>query len=342
MSSMLIRISRNLTGLLPPAILLFTWQVLTRPKEEREFVEGNLDFTAHLLALLKKHNNSSPIIFSSSSQAALDNPYGKSKKAAEDVLFQYSSETGSPVRILRFPNVYGKWCRPSYNSVVATFCHNIAHGLPITINNPDTMINLIYIDDTVSEIISLIINSDLAGCKLIDSFNELSTVSLLNLSTILSSFKASRENKLLPDLDDPFRTKLWATYLSYLPQDKFSYPLKMIVDQRGSFTEIFRTKSSGQVSVNISHPGITKGNHWHKTKNEKFLVVSGKGIIRLRKYGEKEILEYKVCGENIEVVDIPPGYTHNITNTGDTDMVTIMWVSEAFDPEKPDTFYEEV
>jgi UDP-2-acetamido-2,6-beta-L-arabino-hexul-4-ose reductase len=322
--------------------LVFHLAGVNRPKEEKEFAEGNFDFTERLLILLKMHNNKSPVLFSSSAQAALENPYGNSKKAAEDILCKYSMETGSPVRILRLPNVYGKWCRPAYNSVVATFCHNIANDLPITINNPDTILNLIYIDDVISELVNLTQSSPLQGCILIDNIKDVNTLSLSHLSTLLHSFRESRNNKSVPSLNDPLTKKLYATYLSYLPVNEFSYPLKMNTDNRGSFTEFIKTPDRGQVSMNISKPGIVKGNHWHNTKNEKFLVVSGSGIIRFRKVNTSDLIEYKVSGEKLEVLDIPPGYTHNIENIGTTDMVTVMWASEEFDAERPDTYYEEV
>lgn len=315
---------------------------VNRPKEEKEFSEGNIDFTGRLLSLLKMHENKVPLVFSSSSQAALDNPYGRSKKAAEDLLCMYSKKTGVAIRILRLPNVFGKWCRPSYNSVVATFCHNIANGLSITVNDPATVLNLIHVDDVVSELLNLLNSEDLTGCEFKDKFYDTDAITLGELAKLLQSFRESRVNKFVPNLETPLATKLYATYLSYLPENEFSYPLKMNIDQRGSFTEFLKTPDRGQVSVNISKPGIVKGNHWHHTKNEKFLVVSGIGIIRFRKLNTKEVIEYRVSGEKLEVLDIPPGYTHNIENIGTTDMVTVMWASEAFNPEKPDTYYEEV
>ena len=323
--------------------IVFHLAGINRPKDEKEFTEGNLDFTSALISALKKNRNNAPVIFSSSSQAALDNPYGKSKKAAEDLIAAYSGSAGVPVLIYRLPNVFGKWCRPSYNSVVATFCHNIANGLPITINDPEARLNLIYIDDVLDEFLNKAGNiTELSGCQLIDHLSPLHSISLYQLSVLLTSFYQSREDKSIPDFSDPLTKKLYATYLSYLPPNGFIYPLKMNIDPRGSFTEFIRTPDRGQVSVNISKPGIVKGNHWHHTKNEKFLVVSGTGIIRFRKTGTSEIIEYQVNGEKLEVLDIPPGYTHNIENIGSTDMVTVMWVSEAFDKERMDTVFEEV
>lgn len=314
---------------------------VNRPKEQSEFMEGNFGFTSDLLNSLKKNNNTCPVMISSSIQAELENPYGESKKAGEDLLFSFGEETGAKVLVYRFPNVFGKWCRPNYNSAVATFCHNIAHDMPIQINDPSVVMNFVYIDDVVNELInSLEGKENEAG-----EFCEVPVVHTITLGEVVDliySFRKSREDRSVPNMADAFTKKLYSTYLSYLPEDQFSYDLKMNVDQRGSFTEFIKTPDRGQVSVNISKPGITKGNHWHHTKNEKFLVVSGKGVIRFRKIDSDEVLEYFVSGDKMEVVDIPTGYTHNIENLGDEDMVTIMWANESFDPEKPDTYYLEV
>lgn len=314
---------------------------VNRPKEEKEFMEGNYDFTSVLLDTLKKYNNTCPIVLSSSIQAELDNPYGRSKKAGEDLLFNYGKETGAKVLVYRFPNVFGKWCRPNYNSAIATFCHNIARDLPIQVNDPNVVLNLVYIDDVVDELLrSLNGNETREGnfCKV----PVIHTRKLGEIVELIYSFKDSRKNLSIPDLSDPFVKKLYSTYLSYLPENQFSYELKMNVDQRGSFTEFIKTFDRGQVSVNISKPGIVKGNHYHQTKNEKFLVVNGNGVIRFRKIDSDEVIEYYVSGDKLEVVDIPPGYTHNIENIGNTDMVTIMWANEPFDPDNPDTYYLEV
>ncbi|MGB4386396.1 MAG: capsular polysaccharide biosynthesis protein CapF [Caldicoprobacterales bacterium] len=314
---------------------------VNRPKDESEFMEGNFGFTSTLLEKLKKYGNICPVMISSSIQAKLDNPYGRSKKAGEDLLFNYSQETGARVLVYRFPNVFGKWCRPNYNSAIATFCHNIARDLPIIVNDPKNVLNLVYIDDLVNELINALEGKE----NRVGDFCEVPvvyTVTLGKIVELIYSFKKSREELSIPDMSDEFTKKLYSTYLSYLPEDQFSYELKMNVDNRGSFTEFIRTLDRGQVSVNISKPGITKGNHWHHTKNEKFLVVSGNGVIRFRKIDSDEIIEYFVSGDKLEVVDIPPGYTHNIENLGDTDMVTIMWANEPFDPQNPDTYYLEV
>ena len=314
---------------------------VNRPKEEREFMQGNFGFTSTLLDTLKKHRNSCPVMLSSSTQAALDNPYGHSKKAGEDLLFAYGRETGAGTLIYRFPNVFGKWCRPNYNSAVATFCHNIAHGLPITVNDPSVNMTLVYIDDVVEELIRALEGAETRNgdfCKVPVEH----AVTLGEIVDLIYSFRETRETRGVPNMADPFTKKLYSTYLSYLPTDGFRYPLKMNVDDRGSFTEILRTTDRGQFSVNISKPGITKGNHWHHTKNEKFVVVKGEGLIRFRRIGSEEVLEYRVSGDRIEVVDIPTGYTHSIVNVGDTDLVTFMWCNECFDPEKPDTYFLEV
>jgi UDP-2-acetamido-2,6-beta-L-arabino-hexul-4-ose reductase len=314
---------------------------VNRPKEEKEFMEGNFGFTSTLLASLKKHNNTCPVLITSSIQAALDNPYGKSKKAGEDLLFSYGDETGAPVYVYRLPNVFGKWCRPNYNSAIATFCYNIARDLPITVNDPEVVMNLVYIDDVVQAFLAALkgdVTKENGFCKVC----TVHTVKLGRIVELLKAFRESRTSLSVPDMSDGFEKVLYSTYLSYLPDDRFSYPLKMNTDNRGSFTEIIRTAERGQFSVNISKPGITKGNHWHHTKNEKFLVVSGKGLIQFRKIGTEKVIDCHVSGEKLEVVDIPPGYTHNIINLGDEDMVTFMWANEPFNPEKPDTIFEKV
>lgn len=314
---------------------------VNRPNNENEYMEGNFGFTSTLLSLLKKYNNTCPVMFASSIQAELDNHYGRSKKAAEDLLINYREETGTRILIYRLPNVFGKWCRPNYNSVVATFCYNIANDLPIVINNPETMMNLVYIDDVVDELINASrgrYNTEGVYYTVRDVY----TVKLGKIADLIYSYKKCRDDNAVPDMSDLFIKKLYSTYLSYLPKNQFSYKLRMNVDNRGSFTEFIKTPDRGQVSVNIIKPGITKGNHWHHTKNEKFLVVSGRGVIRFRRIDSEEVIEYYVSGDKMEAVDIPVGYTHNIENLGDTDMVTIMWANEKFDPDNPDTYFLEV
>ncbi len=305
-----------------------------RPKDPKEFMENNFGFTSVLLEILKKHGNTCPIVLSSSTQAALDNPYGQSKRAGEDLLKAYGAETGAKVIIYRFPNLFGKWCRPNYNSAIATFCHNIARGLPITVNDPSVELTVAYIDDVLDEFKRALLGNP--------SEPVTHKATLGRIVELLESFRDSRKMLSVPDLSDPFVKKLHATYLSYLPEEGFSYPLKMNVDNRGSFTEILRTDCHGQFSVNMIKPGIVKGNHWHHTKNEKFLVVGGRGVIRFRRIDDEEVIEYRVTGDKMEVVDIPPGYTHNIENTGDTDLILFIWCNERFDPERPDTIFLEV
>lgn len=314
---------------------------VNRPQDTKEFMEGNFGFTSQLLEALKKHRNKAPILITSSTQAALDNPYGISKKAGEDLIFTYAKEANVNVFVYRLPNIFGKWCRPNYNSAVATFCHNIANDLPIQVSDPNVLMNLVYIDDVVNSFIEKM-KSGSAKPGTFEVVSPIHTVKLGEIVTLLESFRISRQTLQVPNLSDEFIKKLYSTYISYFSKDKFNYLLKMNTDNRGSFTEFLKTPDRGQVSINISKPNITKGNHWHHTKNEKFLVVSGKGVIRFRKVNSEEIIEYFVSGDKLEVVDIPVGYTHNIENIGDTDMVTVMWVNEIFDKEKPDTYFLEV
>ena len=324
------------------ADFVFNLAGVNRPEDPSEFMKGNFGFASLLLDTLKKCGNSCPVMISSSTQAALDNPYGESKRAGEELLFEYGRETGAKVLVYRFPNVFGKWCRPNYNSAVATFCNNIAHGLPIRVNDPSVVMHLVYIDDVVDELIGALSGDEhRAG-----AFCEVPVVHEITLGGIvdlLYSFRDMQQDLEVPDLGDAFAKKLYSTYLSYLPKERFCYPLKMNVDNRGSFTEIIRTPDRGQFSVNISKPGITKGEHWHHTKNEKFVVVSGHGLVQLRKIGTDEVINFEVCGEKMEVVEMIPGYTHNIINLSDTeDLVTFMWANEAFNPERPDTYFEPV
>lgn len=314
---------------------------VNRPQNEQEFMEGNFGFTSTLLDTLETAGNKAPVLITSSIQAALDNPYGRSKKAGEDLLFAYGLRTGAPVFVYRMPNVFGKWCRPNYNSAVATFCHNIARDLPVQVKDPAIELSLVYIDDVVAEFLRALAGTALRAGDYC-AVEPVHKATLGRIVGLLQGFRASRTTLQVPQLNDAFESKLYSTYLAALPEDQFSYPLKMNVDARGSFTEFLRTPDRGQVSVNVSKPGITKGNHWHHSKNEKFLVVKGQGVIRFRKVGETKVIEYPVSGEKLEVVDIPTGYTHNIENTGEGDLVTVMWANEAFNPEKPDTYFEKV
>jgi len=314
---------------------------INRPEKSEEYMLGNFGFSSILLDTLKKHNNNCPIMLSSSIQAELDNPYGISKKAGENLLIDYGKSNNAATYIFRFPNVFGKWSRPNYNSAIATFCYNISRDLPITVNNRETLMSLVYIDDVLDALIHLL-NHDTIG---IDEFYEVKpvhTITLGELVDTLYSFKYSRDNYQIINMENPLNKKLYSTYLSFLPEDSFSYPLKMNIDTRGSFTEVLKTNHFGQISINVAKPGITKGNHWHHTKNEKFLVVSGKAAIRFRNINDNKVIEYFMSSEKLEVVDIPCGYTHNIENIGETDLVTLMWANELLDPNKPDTFFMEV
>ncbi|WP_281509165.1 NAD-dependent epimerase/dehydratase family protein [Thomasclavelia cocleata] len=316
---------------------------INRPKDISEFYQGNATFTETLCSLLEEHDNKSPILISSSIQASRDNDYGKSKKEGEEYLLNHGKKMDSKVYIYRLANLFGKWCRPNYNSVTATWCYNVANGKDIQINDPNVELPLCYIDDVVNEFINALEGNPTASKNEIYEVIPVHYIKLGELANIIKSFKESRGTLNVPNMKEgSLEKKLYSTYLSYLPKDRFSYPLKMNTDQRGSFTEFLKTEEHGQVSVNVSKPGITKGQHWHHSKNEKFLVVSGKGLIQFRDIYSDEIIEYYVSGDKLEVIDIPTGYTHNIINIGESDMVTIMWANEKFDPKHPDTYSEEV
>lgn len=336
------------------ADFVFNLAGVNRPKDPSEFMTGNFGFASELLDTLRKHGNRAPVMLSSSIQASLagrfaGSEYGKSKLAGEELFRKYGQETGAKVLIYRFPNLFGKWCRPNYNSAVATFSHNIANDLPITVNDRSIELELLYIDDLIEEML-LAVNgeehcNEAGYCYCPVTFR----VTLGQIADLLYSFKESRKDLSIPDMSDGFTKRLYANYLSYLPADGMAYKLKMNEDNRGSFTEILKSDDRGQVSVNIIKPGIMKGQHWHCTKNEKFVVVSGRGLIQLRKIGKDEngnpfpVMDYEVNGDEITVVDIAPGYTHNIINLSDTEnLVTVMWANERFDPEHPDTFAEPV
>lgn len=339
---------------------VFNLAGVNRPKDQTEFMDGNFGFASTLLNTLRKYNNNCPVMLSSSIQATLigrygTSDYGKSKLAGEECFFNYSKETGAKVLVYRFPNLFGKWCRANYNSVVATFCNNIANDLPIHVNDRNTELELLYIDDLIEELLSAL-NGEEHHCE----FNGLETikkdngkycfvpkthhVTLGEIVDILNSFKSQPQTLLMPEIpNNSFEKKLYSTYLSYLPKEKIAYPLKMNVDDRGSFTELMKTACCGQVSINISKPGITKGQHWHHSKWEIFIVVSGHGLIQERKLGSDEILEFEVSGDKIEAIHMLPGYTHNIINLSDTkDLVTVMWANEQFEQMHPDTFGESV
>ena len=333
---------------------------VNRPKNNEEFMAGNFGFASTLLETLKKHHNTCPVMLSSSIQATLqgryaESDYGRSKLAGEELFFNYAEQTGAKVLVYRFPNLFGKWCRPNYNSAVATFCYNTAHELPLTVNDPATELELLYIDDLLFEMLDA-----LAGNEHHCSFNGVQTVLCQNgrycaapvthrvtlgeIVRLLEQFKAQPQTLFMPEIpQNSFAKKLYSTYLSYLPAEKAAFHLKMNVDDRGSFTELLKTKNCGQFSVNISKPGITKGQHWHHTKWEFFIVVSGHGLIEQRKVGSSEVLRFEVSGAQIQAVQMLPGYTHNIINLSKTeDLVTLMWANEPFDPNRPDTFFEPV
>ena len=341
------------------ADFVFNLAGVNRPQNPDEFMKGNFGFASILLETLIKHKNRCPVTLSSSLQATLigryDGEYGRSKKAGEDLFFDYAKETGAKVLIYRFPNLFGKWCRPNYNSAVATFCSNFANDLPITVNDPSVELELLYIDDLVDEMIAALENKE-HHCEF-DGVNTVLTengkfcaapvthhVTLGRITELLERFKNQPQTLVMPEIPNgSFEKKLYSTYLSYLPKEKVCFPLKMNVDARGSFTELLKTKNCGQFSVNISKPGITKGQHWHNSKWEFFIVVAGHGLIQERKIGTNEILNFEVSGDKIEAVHMLPGYTHNIINLSDTEnLVTVMWANEQFDPNKPDTFGEVV
>lgn len=342
------------------ADFVFNLAGVNRPKDQAEFMQGNFGFASTLLDTLKKHGNACPIMLSSSIQATLEgrfgeSEYGKSKKAGEDLFFEYAKNTGAKVLVYRFPNLFGKWCKPNYNSAVATFCNNIANDLPIQINDRNTELELLYIDDLVDEMIGAVSGKEhrceFSGVETVQKpdgrFCCVPTVHKATLGEIvdlLHNFNEQPKTLLVPEIpNNSFAKKLYSTFLSYLPKEKAAFPLKMNIDHRGSFTELLKTEKCGQVSINISKPGITKGQHWHNSKWEFFMVVAGEGLIQQRKVDSDEIIEFSVSGENIQAVHMLPGYTHNIINRSETqDLVTVMWANEAFDPNRPDTYSEEV
>ncbi len=342
------------------ADFVFNLAGVNRPQDQEEFMAGNFGFASTLLDTLKKHGNACPVMLSSSQQASLtgrfgNSEYGRSKKAGEDLFLKYGEDTGAKVLVYRFPNLFGKWCRPNYNSAVATFCNAVANDLPYTVNDPSVELELLYIDDLVDEMIACL-NGEEHRCE----FDGLEVFPLKDgrycyvptthkatlgeIVDLLHKFEDQRKTLIIPEIPaGSFAKKLYSTFLCYLPKEKVAFPLKTNVDQRGSFTELIKTLGNGQFSVNISNPGITKGQHWHNTKWEFFIVVSGKALIQERKIGTEEIIEFEVSGENIQAVHMLPGYTHNIINRSETDpLITLMWANELFDPERPDTYFEPV
>ena len=349
-----------LDGYCKEADFVFNLAGVNRPKDQSEFMEGNFGFASTLLDTLKKYRNNCPVMLSSSIQATLigrygESDYGKSKLAGEELFLNYSKETGAKVLIYRFPNLFGKWCRPNYNSAVATFCNNIANDLPIQVNDRNTKLELLYIDDLVDELLDALEGKEhhceYDGLDAVEKLNGRYSfvptthhVTLGEIVDLLELFNNQSKTLIIPEIPkNSFAKKLYSTYLSYLPKEKTIFPLKMNVDDRGSFTELLKSEKCGQVSINISKPGITKGQHWHNTKWEFFIVVSGHGLIQERKIGTDEIIEFEVSGDKIEAIHMLPGYTHNIINLSETEnLVTVMWANEAFDPNKPDTFFEKV
>lgn len=349
-----------LDGYCARADFVFNLAGVNRPKDQSEFMAGNFGFASELLDKLRAHGNTCPVMLSSSVQATLlgrygQSDYGKSKLAGEELFFAYGEETGAPVLVYRFPNLFGKWCRPNYNSAVATFCHNIAHGLPIQVNDPSTRLDLVYIDDLVDEMLNAL-EGKAHRCEY-DGLDPVSdgagrycfvpvwhTATLGEIVALLERFSAQPQTLAMPEIPaGSLAKKLYSTYLSYLPREKAAFPLKMNEDARGSFTELLKTANCGQFSVNVSKPGVTKGQHWHNTKWEFFIVVSGRALIQQRKVSTDEVLEFEVSGERIEAVHMLPGYTHNIINLSRTEnLVTVMWANESFDPQRPDTFFEPV
>ncbi|MCL2627434.1 MAG: NAD-dependent epimerase/dehydratase family protein [Oscillospiraceae bacterium] len=318
------------------ADFIFHLAGINRPKEQFEYYEGNAELTETIVKIIEEKSNKIPIAFSSTMQVGNGSDYAKSKEMAEKTLIEYAARTDAKVFIYRFPGIFGKWSKPDYNTVVATYCHNIAHGLPIDIRDPDYTLTLCYVDDVVDVLLQTMNQQETLEIE------PLYQITLGELASQINTF-ASEDFKLgISDFSDIFTKKLYATYLSFLPENNITYPLTMHKDERGSFTEFLHLPRHGQVSVNVTKPGITKGNHWHDTKCEKFLVVSGHGVVKLRKLNSADVLEYNVSDDNLEVVNIPPGYTHNFTNLGDKDMVTLIWVNEVFDKLHPDTFFEKV
>ena len=335
---------------------------VNRPKETKEFYEGNGGLTEKIVGFLREESKNTPILITSSTHAVLDNDYGKSKKQSEDALIKYSDECGAKVYIFRLPNLFGKWCRPNYNSAVATFCHNIAHDLDVWINDPAIELNLVYIDDLVASIIDIIEDENIVKLSNLDEevavtttgassiqidkyYYEVTTVYKRTLGNIVDSlkmFRNMRNSLLIPDLSDGFNKALYSTYLTYLEGDDFSYYLDKKEDNRGWLAELVKSEQFGQMFVSKTHPGITRGNHWHHTKTEKFIVIQGQAAIRFRKLDEDKVIEYIVDGEKPQVLDIPPGYTHSIENIGQDEVITLFWSNEMFNPEKPDTYFLEV
>jgi len=332
----------ELADLTARADFVFHLAGVNRPKEEQEFVEGNTNLTRQLCDCLAAAGRRAPVVMSSSVQAELENAYGRSKKAAEDVILDYHAKTGAPVYVYRFPNVFGKWSRPNYNTVVATFCHNLSRGLPVQVSNPAHPLQFVYIDDIVRVFLDLAARSEHDRTTTRHEWEPVYSITLGELHNLLVSFQEGRKKSLLPDLSDPLTKYLYSTYVSFLDPDDLAYPVDLKTDDRGWLFELVKSPKAGQIFVSRTKPGITRGNHYHDTKIEKFCVIQGQGIIRFRHVWGNEIIEYPVDDRAIRVVDIPPGYTHSIENTGDGDMITLFWANEVFDPQRPDTYFVKV
>jgi UDP-2-acetamido-2,6-beta-L-arabino-hexul-4-ose reductase len=328
----------SLSTLLAEAEFVFHLAGINRPKDPSEFTQGNVGLTEHLVDRLRSQGRAIPVLMSSSTQATLDNPYGASKKEAEDRVRAYGRETGASTYLYRLPNVFGKWSRPNYNSVVATFCHNTACGLPLEVHDPSRELSLVHVDDVVAEFLAALQGAPHRGADGEPAVGRVFSTTLGDLAERIRRFPQTRLTREAPDVGDELTRRLYSMYLSYLPEDAFAYALETWRDPRGWLAEVLRSPTLGQIFVSVTKPGIARGNHWHHTKTEKFLVVSGEALIRFRQIAGTEVIEYPVSGAEPRVVDIPPGYTHSITNTGNTDLVTLFWASEPFDPGRPDTY----
>lgn len=331
----------KLTSYIKQADIIFHLAGVNRPEKIEDYEAGNVGFTRKIISIAEELNVKPFIIFSSSIQAALDNPYGRSKKQAEEVLIEWSNRNNATVAIFRLPNVFGKWCRPNYNSAIATFCHNIARGLEISITDPDRLLELVYIDDVVKTFLGMVENppASRAGYYEVEPVFK---IKLLEVAELIKSFKESRKNLILPDFSDPFIKRLYATYISYLPENEFAYKPELKVDNRGQLAELLKSPHIGQIFISRTKPGITRGNHYHDTKVEKFMVIDGEAIIRFRNILNGNLIEYNVSGTEFQIVDIPPGYTHSIENVGDKELIVLFWANEIFNPENSDTYPLEV
>jgi UDP-2-acetamido-2,6-beta-L-arabino-hexul-4-ose reductase len=332
----------ELPKLVARAELVFHLAGVNRPKEEREFTEGNVGLTQQLCDALVRTNRQVPVVLSSSIQAEQDNPYGRSKKAAEEVVMDYHRRTGAPVYVYRFPNVFGKWSRPNYNTVVATFCHNLSRGLPVQVSNRGNPLRFVYIDDIIRAFVAIAVRPEHAAATTHYELQPVFAITLGELHDRLAAFQESRTQGLLPDLADPFTKYLYSTFVSFYDTRDLAYPVDLKTDDRGWLFELIKSPAAGQIFVSRTKPGVTRGNHYHDTKLEKFCVIQGEAVIRFRHVLREEVIEYRVSDRDIRIVDIPPGYTHSIENTGSGDLLTLFWANEIFDPQQPDTYFVKV